>query len=417
VLKRADQPYQVLPELPSWEYQALKESIRRYGVLLPVVKDEAGTTIDGHHREQACEELGIRDYPIITLHGLSEEQKRDHALLLNLVRRKVTRKQLREIIAAELRRTPDISSNWLAGLLGTTPRTVNSVRKELIATCEIPRLASYRGRDGKRRKATIVVTFKAKDAQRAREALAALGEDAPRKPTELRLVERRLRKKERLGEVEGQLKLPRPQEAIRLFHCPLQNFERSADIQPGTVNLVLTDIPYGREFLPQLPDLATFAQRVLAEGGIFATYCGVVDLPQVMEGIGRHLAYQAVAFSSWSGEGPLLHSTQCVVQATPVLVFSKGIWRQRTRWHNWHHNTTGEQDLHPWQKQLPDVEHWVHCFTEPGDLVCDPLAGSFTSAVACERLARRFIGCDQKRRNVLVGQERPRAYRQSALTG
>jgi hypothetical protein len=171
-------------------------------------------------------------------------------------------------------------------------------------------LASYRGRDGKRRKATIVVTFKAKDAQRAREALAALGEDAPRKPTELRLVERRLRKKERLGEVEGQLKLPRPQEAIRLFHCPLQNFERSADIQPGTVNLVLTDIPYGREFLPQLPDLAAFSQRVLAEGGIFATYCGVVDLPQVMEGIGRHLAYQAVAFSSWSGEGPLLHSTR-----------------------------------------------------------------------------------------------------------
>ena len=94
--KRPNQPYQLLPELPIWEYQALKESIRRHGVLLPVIKDDKGKTIDGHHREHACRELGIADYPIITLHGLSENQKRDHALLLNLVRRKVTRAQLRE---------------------------------------------------------------------------------------------------------------------------------------------------------------------------------------------------------------------------------------------------------------------------------------------------------------------------------
>jgi site-specific DNA-methyltransferase (adenine-specific) len=58
---------------------------------------------------------------------ITEDQKRDHALLLNLVRRKVTRRQLREIIAAELRRTPDISNNWLAEILATTDRTVEAV--------------------------------------------------------------------------------------------------------------------------------------------------------------------------------------------------------------------------------------------------------------------------------------------------
>ena len=40
MLKLAEQPYQLLPELPSWEYHALKESIRRHGVLLPVIKDD-----------------------------------------------------------------------------------------------------------------------------------------------------------------------------------------------------------------------------------------------------------------------------------------------------------------------------------------------------------------------------------------
>ena len=130
MLKRADQPYQVLPDPPSWEYQALKESIRRYGVLLPVVKDEQGKTIDGHHREQACEELGIKDYPIITLHGLSEEQEAGPCSSSDLVRRKVTRKQLREM--HRCRTSPH--ARHFEQLAGRAPRhdaksTVNSVRR------------------------------------------------------------------------------------------------------------------------------------------------------------------------------------------------------------------------------------------------------------------------------------------------
>ena len=409
--KRTSQPYQVLPELPTWEYQALKESIRRHGVLLPVIKDEKGRTIDGHHREQACEELGIADYPIITLHGLTEEQKRNHALLLNLLRRKVTRKQLREIIAAELRRTPDISSNWLAEILGTTDKTVETVREHLICTSEIPKCETHQGKDGRRQRVTRVVTFKARDAQRARAALAALGKDAPGRPTELRLVERRAKKKERLEEIKGRVKMTRPDDVIRLFHCMLQNLERSADIRPGTVNLVLTDIPYGREFLPQLPDLAAFAKRVLKDGGVLCCYSGVTFSDHVLRVFAEKLTYRAIGFSSWSGNGPVLQHLRCVTQATPVVIFSKGAWRIKSRWYNHYRCDHPEQDLHLWQKVLADMAHWVESFTDPGDLVCDPLAGSFTSAVACEKLGRRFIGCDREKRNVLIGQRRLLTYR------
>jgi site-specific DNA-methyltransferase (adenine-specific) len=402
-MKRPNQPYQLLPEL------------RRHGVLLPVIKDDKGKTIDGHHREKACRELGIKDYPIITLHGLSENQKRDHALLLNLVRRKVTRKQLREIIAAELRRTPDISSHWLAEILGTTDKTVETVRERLIRTSEIPKFDAHRGKDGKRRRVTRVVTFRAKDAERAREALAALGKDAPGRPTELRLVERRARKKEKLEDIKERLKKPRSGDSIRLFHCPLKKLERVADIQPSTVDLVLTDIPYGRDFLPQLPDLAILADMVLKDGGVLCCYSGVAFLDHVLRVFAEKLTYRAIGFSSWSGDGPVLQHLRCVTQATPVVVFSKGKWRIKSRWYNHYRCEQQEQDLHPWQKVLGDTEHWVESFTEPGDLVCDPLSGSFTTAIACEKLGRTFVGCDQEKRNVLIGQQRLRAYR--AATG
>src|SRR5881227_1628549 len=107
-----------LPDLTHWEFDALKESIRRWKVLLPVVKDENGDIIDGRQRVRACEELGITNYPVLTLGGLTDEEKRDHAYILNLVRRRLNQEQMRQLIAAELRRTPDLSDNWLAQILG-----------------------------------------------------------------------------------------------------------------------------------------------------------------------------------------------------------------------------------------------------------------------------------------------------------
>src|SRR3954466_2965753 len=115
--------YQVLSDLAPWEYEALKASVRRHGVILLVVMDEFGGVIDGHQRERACRELGIENYPVLTLRGLTEGEKRDYAHVLNLVRRRLNRRQMRQLVAAELRRTPDLSSNWLAQTLGTTDKT------------------------------------------------------------------------------------------------------------------------------------------------------------------------------------------------------------------------------------------------------------------------------------------------------
>ena len=122
----------LLPDLNPWEYDALKESIRRWKVILPVVKDENGEIIDGFQRVRACGELGITDYPVLTLRGLTEDDKRDHALILNLLKRHLNQQQMSDLIAAELRRTPELSDNWLAQILGSTDKTVEAVRPDLI---------------------------------------------------------------------------------------------------------------------------------------------------------------------------------------------------------------------------------------------------------------------------------------------
>jgi ParB-like chromosome segregation protein Spo0J len=47
--------YQVLPDLPPEEFEALKEDIRLRGVQLPVEVTTKGEILDDHQRLRACE--------------------------------------------------------------------------------------------------------------------------------------------------------------------------------------------------------------------------------------------------------------------------------------------------------------------------------------------------------------------------
>jgi len=402
-------PFQLMPELPAWEYEALKESIRQYGVLMPVVRDESGVLIDGHHRSRACNELGIKNVPTITLAGLTEEQKRNHAIVLNLVRRKITRKQMREIIATELRRQPDLSNRWLAEIVGSTDKTIQSVRSELLQRAEIPQVDSFRGKDGKTYAVTRIYSDRSKQAERARAALATLGEDAPRKTVSLKQLEREAKKKVRSNLFRGRYRKPDEAAPIRLYHADFRELEEVGRIEPGTVDLVLTDPPYNKAFAANFDELAEFAARVLKPGGVFACYLGVIQMASAIEAFSKHLEFRVTAFSSWLGDGSVIQDLQCITQATPVVVFSKEKWTRTTRWYNVFHNEAAEQYLHEWQKPLADVEHWLLSFSDPDDLVCDPMAGSGTVAAACNQTVhgrRRFVGCDIDRDAIRIAQQR-----------
>jgi N6-adenosine-specific RNA methylase IME4/ParB-like chromosome segregation protein Spo0J len=152
-------PYQLLPPLSPDDYAALEADIIARGVLVPVEYDEAGNILDGHHRVQICESLGLVDWPRFVRKGLSEDEKRAHARALNLSRRHLTSAQKREIIEAQLKETPSISSRAIAARFGVHHSTVSSVRARLEGTGEISQLEKTEGRDGKMRPKPIRTMF------------------------------------------------------------------------------------------------------------------------------------------------------------------------------------------------------------------------------------------------------------------
>jgi ParB-like chromosome segregation protein Spo0J len=65
-------------------------------VRVPPDVDEEGNIIDGKHRKQICDELGI-EYPVRVLAGLTEAQKLEHAYQVNVARRQLRKAQKRQL--------------------------------------------------------------------------------------------------------------------------------------------------------------------------------------------------------------------------------------------------------------------------------------------------------------------------------
>ena len=57
-------------------------------------------------------------------------------------------------------------------------------------------------------------------------------------------------------------------------------------------------------------------------------------------------------------------------------------------------SATARVTAHPTEKPEGMVRQFVEWFTDPGDVVVDPFAGSGTTLVAARDMGRRAIGCE-----------------------
>ena len=140
--------YQVMPALTPIEYEALKADIAERGVLVPVEVDENGDMLDGHHRVMAWQELrsegvNLPDYPRLIRSGLTEEQKRNHARSLNVLRRHLSKEQ-RESVIVDMA-NDGMSNRAIAEKVGVDEKTVRNALRG--AEFSAPEYVT--GKDGK----------------------------------------------------------------------------------------------------------------------------------------------------------------------------------------------------------------------------------------------------------------------------
>ena len=398
--------YQPFPDLPPKEFASLKADIEVNGLLCPVIEDEKGNTLDGHQRKRALAELGIVKFPTRVLSGLSDIEKWFFALSTNVKRRHLNTSQKRKLIEEELKRHPEIANNWHAENLGVDDKTVLKVRRKLESTSEIPKLKKLKGKDGKRRKTrySSVIANSPKEIEQARIASKSLQPNGRIMDTVT--ASRQARRNAKTTSANGKPVKSMCSGSIKIFNCRFQDLEKVAGLKKNSASLILTDPPYDKNFISQLPELASFARRVLKPGGVFVSYFGSYYLPNFMEALSQELTYRWLAVQTWNGSANMIYPLNLASQSKPILIYSKGDWKKRDRWNDVFNEDVKEKEFHPHQQPLAEFERLVSYFSEQNDLIVDCCAGSFGTAVACKNLGRKFVGCDIEAKHVVAGKIR-----------
>ncbi len=134
--------FQVMPALTDDEYAALRGDIAERGIVVPVVVDQHGRLLDGHHHRRIADELQV-DCPVEVHQVTNDEDARQVALALNLARRHLTRDQRRELIAREAAARPGDSDRAIARRLGCSPTPVAAVRRPVSKCRQAARSRQY----------------------------------------------------------------------------------------------------------------------------------------------------------------------------------------------------------------------------------------------------------------------------------
>ena len=398
--------YQVMPELTAEEYAELKADIALRGVMVPIEYDEAGNVLDGYHRLRICSELGLKDYPRVIRAGMSEAEKLTHARKLNMARRHLTQEQKRGLIREQLRATPEQSDRQIAQALGVDHKTVNSQRKELETGGEIPQLEITTGTDGKTYTRKPVSVFN----PTKREERAVSNPEVVSRMQELganaMTAEKQLHREERAERKAYELPESMPEGMLRLFTADIR--DGLAEIEDKSVDVIITDPPYPREYISLYGELSRTASRVLKPSGSLIVMTGQSYLPEVCEQLGQHMAYHwCMSYLTPGGQSPQLFSKRVNTFWKPVLWYVKGsysgdyvgdVLKSPVN--------ANEKAYHEWGQSLGGMRDIVERFTDPEDVVLDPFLGGGTTGAACVSMWRKFIGTDIDAENVEISRSR-----------
>jgi len=366
---------------------------------VPVEKDEAGNILDGFHRARICKELGI-EFPVTLRLGMTEDEKVEHALTMNLARRNLTREARREIVV-RLR-----AEGWglerIAARLGVAEGTVrNDLAVSQNYETDLP--SATVGKDGKSYPARKPRTVIAKSDEQTSAVMNALNLTGWEGGNESTLTADEVIKEARSAISEANRNQRLMERTRRAFseagstlNCRLITSDicaLSEHIAPQSVDAIITDPPYPKEYLETYSLLAQFAAYALKPGGSLLAMCGQSYLPEIMKLMDGHLPYYWTLNLWTPGQAPHLWQRKVNTNWKPVLWYVNGEYAGETvgdvlksdendkRFHGWGQSESGWIQL-------------VERFTIENELIADPFLGGGTGAIVALQCGRRFIGSD-----------------------
>lgn len=390
-------PYaDIFPWIEGAAFRELVEDVRKNGVLEPIVfLDNA--ILDGRNRYMAARELGI-EYPRVEYEG---NDPLGFVIAKNLARRHLSEGQ-RAQVAARLAKLPrganqhteisasSITQTQAAEMLNVSVDSVQFARKveehgapELIAAVEA-------GEASISAAAEVATLPKEEQAE-----IVAKGEDEiVRTANRIKRDRKEKRKTERKQEVAELAALVGScSSEYDLYNEPCINALKG---DAGSIDWVITDPPYPKEFLHLYNGLGQVAAHVLKPGGSLLCMIGQSYLPDIIAALGKHLTYHwTIAYLTPGGQATQLFPRRVNTFWKPVLWFTKGEYAG-----DWIGDVTrsevndNDKRFHHWGQSESGMADLMARFVKPGDRVLDPFMGAGTTGAIALSMGAYFVGFD-----------------------
>lgn len=259
---------------------------------------------------------------------------------------------------------------------------------------------------------TVEVEVPPKDYQEIKESNWKMSSDLDKKESELqtalknladiqdklnsvnKTVEKLKKANERLERKQFELKAEIPSDALKLFCADIR--DGLPQIADNSVDVIITDPPYSKEYLPLYADLSKVASRILKDGGSLVCMVGQSYLPEVINKLSQFLTYHwTMCYLTPGGQSPQLFQKKVNSFWKPVLWFVKGKYQG-----DWLGDVlkspinNNDKRFHEWGQSVGGMTDIVERFTDPNQLIVDPFLGGGTTGIAAVIKGRKFIGVD-----------------------
>lgn len=188
--------------------------------------------------------------------------------------------------------------------------------------------------------------------------------------------------------------LPPITDRYKILHGDIASIDNQ--IQSGSIDTVLTDPPYGREYLHLYEILAKKSKEWLKPGGSLLVMCGQSYLTEILNLMTPHLQYNwVVAYLTPGGQSAQLWDRNVNTFWKPVLWFTNGKYEG-----DWIGDVVrsdvndNDKRFHEWGQSESGMAELVKRFSDPGNTILDPFLGGGTTGVVAISMNRKFVGID-----------------------
>ena len=178
--------------------------------------------------------------------------------------------------------------------------------------------------------------------------------------------------------------------------------EMMKEIEDNSIDLVLTDPPYGIDkegvendhsleaYYNSLPEI----YRVLKENGFFVSFASIGNLPDFFRNNPFTYRWQYIVYIN----NGMVRGSIGFNRYISVLIFQKGEAKLTKPLLDVMEVSTSAQQCakreHPTQKREDVCRKLIFALSQPDDIVLDPFAGSGTTLIASKQTGRRYIGIE-----------------------